>query len=111
MSTRPHDKQTSETATKAFLRHTWFLTDDMIPLALFSTLISDEEKAERANKIIRQPKQPPQIEMPTLPPLPAVTTNLAQFVGPNSWLTISRFGSEWLAEPVAEWENNSSFQT
>ena len=42
----------SSSALKAFQRHMWYLVGEMIPLALFSTVVTDEQKSSIAKALL-----------------------------------------------------------
>lgn len=48
------NKKISVSAIKAFDRHLWYLTGEIIPLALFSCILPDTEKAKLAAKMLKE---------------------------------------------------------
>ena len=87
------NSKTSRAALKAFSEHTWFLTEEMVPLALFSDKLEDDQKQFLANKIMCTEPQPTFLNRhgsgfgkPNLPSIPHQETdlNLAQFAGTQS---------------------------
>ena len=50
------DEQVAISAFQAFQRHLWYLTEEMIPLCLFSPHISESIKSSVAKSILSSPK-------------------------------------------------------
>ena len=46
------NKKVSESALKALDRHLWYLTEELVVLAIFSSKVSLEEKEKMANKLM-----------------------------------------------------------
>ena len=91
----------------------WYLTEEMVPLSLFSEKVSDQEKSQIAKQIIRyKPKYSADQSMGQ-PIFPTVreTTQLKDLVGPKSWLMFSLFeDSTWLKRPVKSWNTDSNYR-
>ena len=47
-----HDSTLVENACMAFSRHTWYLAEELIPLALFSSMVAIETKEEMSKSIL-----------------------------------------------------------
>ena len=47
------DPQVSSTAMSAFGNHLWYLTEELLPLVLFSSSVEDEEKSKIVDEIKR----------------------------------------------------------
>ena len=69
-------------------RHTWYLTEDCISIALFNPDLEDEEKNKLAQKIGELPTTQLEIRKPTLPTVSA-RTKITDFVAQRSILLFS----------------------
>ena len=91
--------------------HLWYLSERLVPLALFSSRVSDREKSDMAKAILRckSEKAPPSQEMPNA--CNFKTKKLKDFVGPDSWTFFSLFEVEpsFLKLPVPKWSSNEDF--
>lgn len=78
--------KTSAATSKVIRRHTWYLTEELIPLALFDISLPEETRAELARKI-GELTMPVDFEI-RKPSLPAITlsSTVCDFVGPRSTL-------------------------
>lgn len=78
------DKKAAEACCKKLNRHTWYLTEDLIPLSLFNEKIHLETRTELANEIHNHKSDANlPIHKPNLPTIQA-TSELVDFVGPRS---------------------------
>ena len=50
------NKTCSEGALKAISRHMWYLTEELVPLALFSSQVDEDMKKKMADKLNSQEK-------------------------------------------------------
>ena len=108
------------TITKQFSGHLWYLAQDMLPLCLFSTHLSDETKNDVARAILQSKQEDnfvnrggngfgkpliPQFNMPEV-----VNMELKDFVGSDSWKFFSVLGmdSSFLCKPVDNWSEDRS---
>jgi hypothetical protein len=111
------DQQISASATKAFKSHLWYLTEELVPLALFSSKINDSEKEKRCCEILKfekndkfQNRYGTNFGKPSFPsPEPR---DLHHFIGQDSWLTfdVLNLQTDFLREQVKDWKNCDSFQ-
>ena len=69
-------------------RHTWYITEDSIPIALFNPDLDSEAADLLAEKIGELPPTPVQIRKPVLPQI-TPSSELSIFVGPRSILLFS----------------------
>ena len=110
-----HDKDIAEIVLEKFLRHTWYLNDEYVPLSLFSDKVDDHEKAQIAKNLSKIRPKPPheylggKLELVKLNPKRAY--NLSDFIGSESlyMFQVLNFENTWLRKPVAEWRNYESF--
>ena len=74
------------TATSSVIkRHTWYLTEELIPFSLFNESLPEEIRSALAAKIGQLNSGKMEIRKPTLPALTS-TSDLADFVGERSTL-------------------------
>ena len=114
------DKISADAAIKAISNHLWYLTEELVPLALFSSSVSDSTKAKMVEKLQEVDKRicskrlgPTAYGKPAMPKLPeSFDVDLSHFVGEDSWsfFHILNFGYEFLDHPVEEWSSNDCYQ-
>ena len=116
------DKVIAQSALCALNRHLWYLTAEMVILALFSQKVPQDECRAIADAMIAI-KPATDMQGPVdrfgagwgKPKFPSVvidaSTRLCEFVGVDSWFTVHRLklDTSFLAIPVAEWERNAAF--
>lgn len=117
------DKNISQSAIRAFSRHMWYLTAEMIPLALFSSQVPPSERQALADALLQvQPTnelQSPQNRFgsgwgkPQFPTTINSTTRLCDLVGVDSWFTMYRLqiDNRFLYLPVIEWDTSAAYIT
>jgi hypothetical protein len=116
------DKNISESAVRAFNRHMWYLTAEMVPLSLFSTLVPPSERQAIADALLKvQPaselRSPlnrygtgwgkPQFSVVDL------STQLCDLVTVDSWfiMYLLQIDSSFLHPPVSEWDSSAAYKT
>ena len=116
------DATISAAALRAFQRHEWYLTAEMVPLALFSELVPDEEKRATADAMLAlKPSEPLTrpadrfghgFGKPRFPDLQP-DTSLHGLVSPDSWFTSFRLdlNLDFLPTPAAEWTGSKAFRS
>ena len=82
------EKTVSMAALTTLLRHTWYLTEDCISLALFNADLNDDDKNQLAKNIGELPSIQLEIRKPTLSGITAIS-KIPGFVGPRSILLFS----------------------
>ena len=95
--------------TTILLRHTWYCSEELIPLALFSYKVSDEEKEAIASKIGALPPRTLPIKKPSLPSL-SETSLLRDFVGPRSILIFQLLGESHTFLAKQEWQSLPQYE-
>ena len=91
------------TKTVAILRrHTWYLSEELIPIALFSDEVEDAEKQTLATKIGKLPSVTHPVKNPSLPSI-TTTSELSDFVGPRSTIIFNRLGESHTFLSKDEW--------
>ena len=117
------DEGIAASAIKALERHLWYLTGEMLPLALFSTKVPVGERRTLADAILEHkpadlPMRAPQLrfgtgfgkpKFPTLSP----TTSLADLANPDCWfgMHLLHIDPTFLSLDVEDWTSSAAFQT
>lgn len=117
------DECIAKSAIRALNRHLWYLTAEMVPLALFSQQVPESERKAIADALlIIKPASNLQAPLNRFgagwgkPICPSVvinaTTRLCDFVGKDSWFTIYRLqlNVSFLSLPVIEWQSNEAYK-
>ena len=121
-SYRKIDKQIAKTAFEAFERHLWYLTEEMLPLCLFNTHMSDDDKSTVAKAIVSCPRSEgftkrmgtgfgkpifPEVNITTV-----ASMELENFVGPDCWqfFNITGIDDSFLYEPPSTWNSLESYK-
>ena len=116
-----HDSTLVENACMAFSQHTWYLAEELIPLALFSSMVAVETKEEMRKSIIFFEKTSVTKRVglnfggygkPYLPPTIEYGTSLVDLIGLDSFRFFSIFGMpyKFLYAPAHDWINREDFQ-
>ena len=102
-----------------FKRHLWYLTQEMVPLSLFSSTISDEVKKQMSSKILECAKDRAGDKRigtgygkPVHPLMPdSVNEDLTWFIGPGSisFFEITHVDSSFLTKLVHTWQFDPSY--
>ena len=88
------DKKAADLCCKKLNRHTWYLTEELIPLTLFNEEIALETRTEIATEIHNHKSDIKlTIKKPNLPTLQA-TSELVDFVGPRSKILFELLNSQ-----------------
>ncbi|ELU11830.1 hypothetical protein CAPTEDRAFT_188638 [Capitella teleta] len=114
------NKTIADSAMNAFGRHFWYLTGEMVPLALFSNRVPDEERQLLGSRLLSIKPEVP--AMPSSrydtgfgkPAFPIMTesTSLADLVTPDSWwiFKLLNLDSSFLEHNVTKWQELASYQ-
>lgn len=112
----------SQSAVRAFKNHLWYLTEEMVPLALWSKKVpAEERKAIAASMLIFKPKFDQAIPekrfgtefgKPMFPMEITLSTTLASLVGKDSWFLfhLLKIDSKFLTAEVELWPECASYQ-
>ena len=100
------NKKISSATSTVLCRHTWYLTEELIPFSLFNKNITLEERTTLARKIGSLPPAELQLCKPKLPPITDGST-LTDFPGPRSVLLFNLIGishkflinDNWINQP------------
>jgi hypothetical protein len=111
----------SQSAIQAFKLHLWYLTTEMVPLALWSNKVpvdtrralADSLLAAKPDNAVTNPQQKfgTGFGKPRFPTDVPMSTTLADLVGPDSWFMfhVLELNSEFLTNDVADWSSSASF--
>jgi len=113
----------SESAISAFENHYWYLTEEMVPLALWSSKVPPQERKAIANAMLAskpnstnaafklQCRYGMDFGKPKFPKHLTANTTLSDLVGVDSWFLfyLLELDSKFLLEDVSEWSNSASY--
>ena len=113
----------SKSAITALSRHLWYLTSEMVPLALFSDLTPSDERHNLAERLLAVKSEHGDMQdiprcrfgtgfgKPHFPSNITQSTMLADFVAHDSWFIFNLLclDTDFLIKEVSEWENLSSY--
>lgn len=117
---RKIDKPCADAAIKAFAAHLWYLTEELVPLALFSSQVDSNIKVKMVHKLTNSERKlctkrhGTGFGKPAFPIIPQETSDdldLSQFIGVDSWsfFEIMRLDKEFLHKPISDWESDPGF--
>ena len=113
----------SQSAIRALKRHLWYLTQEMIPLALFSEMVPKAERQALASRLL---EVKPDEELaspcnrfgsgfgkPKFPENISESTSLADLAGSDSWFTLNLLcvNEQFFAENVEDWPLSPAYQS
>ena len=111
-------RRAAKGALKGIGNHLWYLTEELLPLSLFSNSASEYTKAKIAKKTLSSGPEAKSMRTgashgkPVFPTMPErVNEDLVQFVLPSiiKFFNIMRLDLGFLLLPVEIWELDSSF--
>ena len=108
------DAQLSGAVKTSLLRHSWYLTQQLVVLALFDTSVGRDTRTQMAVRLhgIPRPDRFP-LGKPLFPDqqLSRDHPELVDMVGPNSWLIFELLDCQggWLSQNPAEWDNDDEY--
>ena len=120
------DPELADAAKAVLLRHTWYLQEETVPMALFSDKLSLDDKSRLAAKILTLQSSKPvhwdtvevgqdevryELGKPVLELNLTTSTALHDLVGPQSFLLFDLLGLpwDWLGENPDVWEQSDSY--
>ena len=106
------------TVLESAYRHLWYLTAQLIPLALTDTGLEDSSREAMARALHGQTRGEIKTGKPIFPILPYGATvarqNMASLIGPESWLVFDLLQllgpQDWLLTPPSTWKQAPSFK-
>ena len=111
---RKIDEVCANAALRAFSRHLWYLTEELVVLGLFSKSVEDKTKEKMAIKLVGLDRKVcskrigTSFGKPDLPKIPEETLDdldLSLFIGEDSWsiFNIMKLNYGFLFTPVKDW--------
>ena len=110
---RKVDPVVADAAMGTLNRHMWYTTEEIAPLALFSSLVSDVEKKQIVSQLLQMKEDTPlKLGIPRFPHL-AATTKLSSLIGKQLWLLFQVLGisSDWLQLSPSLWQSDDAYQS
>ena len=107
------DKRVSDAVVAKLKMHTWYLNQEYIPFSLFSDLVSDDEKYEIAQKLLKtEPPLSYEFGYPEVVQDLDENYRLSDSVLSGSYFLFDRLGFEkkWLSKPVREWKSDEGYK-
>lgn len=113
----------SRSAIRAFKRHLWYLTAEMVPLSLFSGKVPPDEKQAMADRLLAfKPNKEilapcdrfgTGFGKPRFPEDINKSTTLADLISQDSWFTLQllQINTEFLTEKVDNWPHSPAYQS
>ena len=113
-----HDPQLAEAVLTSVYRHMWYLTEELVVLALADSDTSDDEKSHMVAQMAavgrpqqflpRKPAMKPDILRGRQPDGP----ELHEFIGERSWLLFHLLNVDvtWMAHPPHQWNQYDGFR-
>ena len=109
---REVDPELADLALDTLNRHKWYLTAQVIPFALFSDNVTEDEKSRMAARLLTLRRE--ETVSLGLPDFPEVTqeTELWDLVTPKTWqfFDIVKSDPMWLTKPVSDWESDTDYK-
>ena len=101
--------------SSSFYLHLWYLTEQMIVLALFDPQLESSVKEAMARKLHQTDRVPISTGKPVFPTIaPGARWNLQDLVGAQSWLLFDLFDmtgpQDWLLAPCSNWHLSPCFR-
>ena len=107
-------------AIKCFGNHMWYLTEELVPLALFSNTINVDIKEKMVTKMLKlgegglcTKRHGTGFGKPTFPMMPTkVTEDLSRYVGIDSWsfFKIMKIKTDFLWKFLTDWESDDGYK-
>ena len=112
------DPQLSDAVLVSFYRHMWFLTEEMVVLALCDPGVSDDVKSRMVTSMLAagRPQQflpgKPRFKPELLQGRPPDAPQLFEFVGERSWLIFFLMDLDvaWMQLPPERWDEEADYR-
>ena len=100
---------------KSIMNHLWYLTEELVILALFDENVDDDERKNIAESLLAVPRPATfSAGKPAFPSPELMTANpsLHTFVGERSWLVFHKLGAvgQWLHGGVTGWSDTDEYK-
>ena len=102
----------ADAAMESLLRHTWYLTEELVVFAFWDDQVSAPERVAMARKLLSTNPPPVwQTGKPSLPDQFPPKPKLQNLIGERSWLVfhLLRIGTAWLRRPVSRWRDDAEY--
>ena len=112
------DKDVATAVLKALSGQAWYLSQELVPLSLFSSTIDNAVKTEIVQEMLKHPvsrklkqRHGTEFGKPVFPLLPDAECSLINFVGEDCWgfFRILKIDPSFLEIPVSNWHLNASY--
>lgn len=112
------DRELAEAVLKSVYRHMWYLSEELVVLALADKECDVDVRSRMAAQLLVTPRPAafkpgkPAMKAYLLENAPADTPQLYHFIGKRSWLFFHLFHlqTEWLGLPVDQWDDIQSYR-
>ena len=99
----------------SFYNHLWYLTEQMVVLALFDSQLEATSKEAMARRLHQTERIPIASGKPVFPNIaPGARSNIEDFIGSQSWLMFDLFDmvgpQDWLLAPCSSWHLSANFR-
>ena len=113
-----HDRELAEAVLKSVYRHMWYMSEELVVLALADKGCDVDIKSRMAARLQVTPRPAafapgkPAMKVDLLENAPTDAPQLYHFIGEHSWLFFHLFHlqTEWLGLPVDQWDTQRSYQ-
>ena len=102
-------KKVSSTAASVLQRHTWYLTEELIPLSLFNENLPLEDRTVLASNIGQLTLGPMENRKPSLPSI-GQKSELVDFVGERSTVPFTLLGVPHTFLLLPDWSTSSDYE-
>jgi hypothetical protein len=109
------DPTVAQVAITALNIHLWYLTEEIAPFALFSTLLSDTDKKKIIRQLLRHENDTSSRLETGVPIFPQLSTSsptyLSSLIGTNSWqlFRLLRVDNSWMNLPPMQWVTDAAY--
>ena len=102
------DKKVADVAKSVLQRHTWYLTEELIPLSLFDSNLPAETRNKLADRISKLPECEMKIQKPGLPKI-RLGVRIPDFVGPRSCVLFKTIGVSYSFLALQNWKEQPEY--
>ena len=102
-------KKVSAAAANVLQRHTWYLTEELVPLALFNEKLPLDDRTHLALKIGQLPLEELDIRKPSLPSI-HLKSELIEYVGVRSTLPFTLVGVPHTFLLLPDWSTSPHYE-
>ena len=111
----------ADTAINAISKHMWYLTEELVPLCLFSNTLTNAAKQKVVDKLLTIENSEENFSRkrigtgygkPCFPEVPSIPTyELVDYVGADSWsfFHIPKLETGFLSSKVVNWPTNNDY--